>query len=330
MTSLTLQQIRRERDAGRVREAARQLIQAAAAGDVDAIVELAQWRIAGATLRRDLQAARDLLRRAAAAGDRAAAFLHANFLAAGVGGSDDWAGAVAALGSLRGAEPRAAAQLGLLDAMDLDPGGFPNVIPVGEPISDAPFVAACRNFLSAAECDYLRARGEPTLQPSVVIDPATGKSIPHPIRTSDGTMFGVHDEDPVINALNRRIAALSGTRPEQGEPLQLLRYGVGGEYRAHMDGITAEPNQRVLTVLVYLSEDYDGGETCFPRTGLRFRGRKGDALLFRNTGADEQPDPLSLHAGLPVTRGTKLLATRWIRKSRFVYPPPQPLLPEFG
>ena len=110
----------------------------------------------------------------------------------------------------------------------------------------------------------------------------------------------------------------------QAEPLQVLRYRSGGEYKPHMDAIRAEPNQRILTVLVYLSDDYEGGETQFPRTGLSFRGRTGDALLFRNADSDGRPDPLTLHAGLPVTRGTKYLASRWIRAEKFTYPPPQP------
>jgi prolyl 4-hydroxylase len=180
--------------------------------------------------------------------------------------------------------------------------------------------------MTEAECRYLRTAGEPALQPSVVVDPATGRLTPHPVRSSDAAMFGVYAEDLVVNALNRRIAALSGTGIDQGEPLQLLRYRPGGEYKPHMDALPAEPNQRILTVLVYLSDDYEGGETAFPNAGLSFRGRTGDALLFRNTGADGRPDPLSLHAGLPVARGIKYLASRWIRANRFTYPPPRPIL----
>ncbi|HEU0134522.1 MAG TPA: 2OG-Fe(II) oxygenase, partial [Allosphingosinicella sp.] len=97
-------------------------------------------------------------------------------------------------------------------------------------------------------------------------------------------------------------------------------------YKPHMDALPAEPNQRILTALLYLSEDYEGGETSFPRTGLSYRGAAGDALIFSNVGADGRADPLALHAGLPVTRGTKYLASRWIRAARFTYPPPQPLL----
>jgi prolyl 4-hydroxylase len=79
-------------------------------------------------------------------------------------------------------------------------------------------------------------------------------------------------------------------------------------------------------VLVYLSDDYEGGETRFERTGLAYRGRAGDALLFRNADAGGRPDPMSLHYGRPVARGVKYLASRWIRAKRFTYPAPRPLL----
>jgi prolyl 4-hydroxylase len=307
-------------------EAARLLIAAADAGEAEAAAELARWRIAGNLVRRDLGEARRLLALAGAKGDSEAALLHAAFLASGVGGPDDWPGALAALGVLAGREKRAADQLRLIGAMDLGPDGFPKRAAAVRRLSEAPEVTAAEAFLTEDECAYLRAAGEPALEPSVVVDPATGRMVPHPVRTSDAAVFGVYAEDLVINAFNRRMAALSGTRPDQGEPLQLLRYRPGGEYRAHMDALPAEPNQRVLTILVYLSDDYKGGETVFPRIGLSFRGQTGDALLFRNAGADGRGDPLTVHAGLPVLNGSKYLASRWIRAQRFSYPPPRPML----
>lgn len=310
----------------RFAEAMALLIRAAGAGDAAAQAALAQWRIAGNLIRRDLSDARRLLASAGAGGDRESARLHSYFLAAGVGGGDDWPLALERLGAIAPDDPGAAAQLRLVAAMDLDPNGFPKQPPPVRTLSAAPLVAACEGFMTAAECAYLRSAGEPALQPSAVVDPKTGRMVPHPVRSSDAATFGVFAEDLVVNALNRRIAAVSGTRPDQGEPLQLLRYRPGGEYKPHMDALPAEPNQRVLTVLVYLSEDYEGGETSFPRTGLSFRGRAGDALIFRNAGPDGRPDPLSLHAGLPVAKGVKYLASRWIRAGKFTYPPPKPLL----
>lgn len=310
----------------RFAEAAPLLIRAADAGDGSAQATLAQWRIAGNIVRRDLAEARRLLASAGSKGDGGSALLHAYFLAAGVGGGEDWAGALAALTAIAPREARAAAQLRLLARMELGPDGFPKRVPPVRPLSTEPRAAACEGFMTAAECAWLREAGEPALRPSAVVDPRTGRMVPHPVRSSDAATFGVHSEDLVINALNRRIAAVSGTRPEQGEPLQLLRYRPGGEYKPHMDALPAEPNQRILTALVYLSDGYRGGETTFPRAGLAYRGRTGDAFIFRNVRSDGSADPLTLHAGLPVTSGTKYLASRWIRAARFTYPPPKPLV----
>jgi prolyl 4-hydroxylase len=322
----TLRQVDSLVAAERFADAARLLIAAAGSGRSAALAELAHWRVAGNLVRRDLRAARDLLRRAGGAGDRDSALLHAAFLASGAGGGEDWPGALAALRALAPDEPRAAAQLALLEAMELRDDGSPVRRYELRRLSAAPEAFAAEEFVSAAECRYLQKAVEPVMQPTVVVDPSTGAFIPHPIRRSEGAVFGVYAEDLVVNALNRRIAALSGTRADQGEPLQLLRYRPGCEYKPHMDALPAEPNQRILTVLVYISDDYEGGETQFPHTGLSFRGRTGDALLFRNAAADGRPDPLSLHAGLPVTRGTKYLASRWIRAAKFTYPPPRPIL----
>lgn len=312
--------------AGQPAEAARLLIAAAAGGDPEALVELARRRIAGDLVRRNLPAARALLARAAEAGNDEAAVLHASFLAAGTGGPPDWRGALSALHRLASRHSGAAAQLPLLDAMELDEEGFPARPAETRSLGASPWAVASDRFLSEAECNYLKSLLEPQLQPSVVVDPASGRMVPHPIRTSDGAVYGVFAEDLVVSAINRRIAALSGTALAQGEPLQLLRYRPGAEYRAHMDALPSEPNQRVMTVLVYLSDDYQGGETRFLRTGLDFRGRAGDALLFRNARDDGSPDPMSLHAGLPVTRGVKYIASRWIRAEAFIFPPPRPLV----
>lgn len=147
-----------------------------------------------------------------------------------------------------------------------------------------------------------------------MVDPRTGRGRRDPIRTADAYELHWYAEDPAVHALNRRLAAASGTSVEQGEPLQLLRYGAGQEYRSHVDGVPGLDNQRILTALVYLHNDYEGGETAFVRTDLKVKGAKGDAILFRNASVSGAIDPMSAHAGLPVTRGVKLLASRWIHE----------------
>jgi prolyl 4-hydroxylase len=150
-------------------------------------------------------------------------------------------------------------------------------------------------------------------EPAPTVDERTGRLIMNPVRTSDTAVFPWVAENPAVHALNRRIAVASATRAEQGEPLQVLRYAPGQEYRPHIDAVPGLANQRILTMLVWLNDDYEGGETRFIETGLTVKGRKGDALLFENVDAEGRPDTKMVHAGLPVTRGVKLLASRWIR-----------------
>jgi hypothetical protein len=71
--------------------------------------------------------------------------------------------------------------------------------------------------------------------------------------------------------------------------------------------------QRALTVLIYLNDDYAGGDTAFPMLGRSFKGRKGDALIFWNLAQDGAPDGRTLHIGTAPTKGEKWLFSQWIR-----------------
>lgn len=312
--------------AGRFAEAADRLKSSAADGDRDALFMLGGWRISGQVIARDTAAARELMGKAAEAGHPTASLFYAHFLANGTGGGSDWRRARQVLATIAD-QPTVAAQLAMLGRMAVDDNGEPTQLPKLETLSESPAVFTVSNFATAEECEYLIRSSEPRLQPSVVTDRATGRSIPHPDRKSDGAFFGVGHEDLVVNAINRRIGAISRTRTEQAEPLQILRYGPGGEFRTHFDFLNAGGNQRILTALIYLTEDYEGGETRFVRAGLDFRGRKGDLLLFRNVGEDGRQDELSEHAGLPVKSGTKIVASRWIWREPFIVEPPRPMVP---
>lgn len=288
--------------------------------EVDALFDQAARALRGSEGKRDLAAARDLFRRSGEAGSRRAAVIYANFVAAGVGAPPEWRRGLFLLRNRAATERRSRVQLDLIGAMKLDVDGDPVEAPAGEPVCDRPRITRFGSLLTPDECRYLTVLAGPMLEPSVVVDPATGRQSPDPVRTSDGIGFPWPLEDPVIHALNRRIAAASGTDVAQGEPLQVLRYKPGNQYRTHFDAIPGFANQRILTMIVWLNQGYGGGETFFPTPGLKLRGRAGDALLFRNAGPDGRRDPDSAHAGLPVTAGQKWIASRWIRAKPFELP----------
>ncbi|HVI06628.1 MAG TPA: 2OG-Fe(II) oxygenase [Sphingomicrobium sp.] len=300
---------------GEIARAATYLKQAESSGDASAARELGLWCLAGQAFRRDLTASRSYFERAAELGDRKSASILRAFVAAGIGAPRDWGLAMHMLRAAAPVDLEAAAQSALIGSMDLDFTGTPRLSFEAQLLSEDPSVQLFPRLFSQAECAYLVGVSAPALRPSVVVDPDTGRQVPNPIRTSSATSFPFIDENPAIHALNRRLAAASGTDVRSGEPLQVLHYALGQEYRQHSDALPliAPDQQRVLTFLVYLNDDYDGGETRFPAANLNVRGRTGDGLLFRNVARSGEPDQRSVHAGLPVTRGVKHLASRWIR-----------------
>lgn len=186
---------------------------------------------------------------------------------------------------------------------------------------ERPFIATFDDVLDPLECEYVIGIASGRVQRSLVHDPATGGPMLHPMRTSHSMTFTADDDDFWLRQLQRRLAALTGMPFAQAEPLAVLRYARGEEYRPHRDYLRdpAElaadaPGQRLRTVFVYLSDVAAGGETDFPLLGVRIAPRRGRVVLFDNVGADGSPDPDTLHAGLPVERGRKWLATLWMRE----------------
>ncbi|XP_047173403.1 probable prolyl 4-hydroxylase 10 [Vigna umbellata] len=123
---------------------------------------------------------------------------------------------------------------------------------------------------------------------------------------------------------------------ENGEGLQILHYEVGKKYEPHYDYFLDEFNtrnggQRIATVLMYLSDVEEGGETVFlvatanfssvpwwndlsqcARKGLSVKPKRGDTLLFWSMRPDASLDPSSLHGGYPVIKENKWSSIKWM------------------
>lgn len=272
---------------------------------------LAQARLDGVDGPRDLAAAHRLLRKAAGKGHVKAARERAHLIAAGAGCRADPDEARRLLAKIAGRDLYAAAQLDLLKRVG-DP-----VRPRRHVVSTLPEIVLVEGLLAPEECQHIIAISEARVEPSFVVGGAGAWRDPG--RTSHDCNYLPGEEDLVLNRINRRIAAATGTRYDWGEPLHILRYAPGQEYRLHMDTIPGAANQRLWTALVYLNGGYEGGETDFPALDLRIEGAMGDALLFRSLDGEGRPDPRTQHAGLPVTAGVKWLASRWIRQGPHDY-----------
>jgi prolyl 4-hydroxylase len=94
------------------------------------------------------------------------------------------------------------------------------------------------------------------------------------------------------------------------EPFQVVHYETGGHYSDHHD--YSEPVPRIYTFIIYLNEDYEGGETYFTKLNKKFKLKCGDALFFPNLDSNNNITELSLHKGSVVKSGEKWICNIWI------------------
>ena len=186
-----------------------------------------------------------------------------------------------------------------------------------------PRVVVFGGLLSGQECDSLVAAAQPRLARSAMVNLETGVDEVHEARTSEG-MFFTRGETALCGRIERRIAALLDWPLENGEGLQVLRYGPGAEYRPHYDyfdperpgtgAILARGGQRVASLVIYLNTPARGGATVFPDAKFEVAPAKGNAVFF----SYDRPHPMTatLHAGAPVLEGEKWIATKWLRERR--------------
>jgi len=113
------------------------------------------------------------------------------------------------------------------------------------------------------------------------------------------------------------------------EMLQIVSYEEGGRFDEHFDGciydditycnkINRNAGERKATLLMYLNDNFEGGETEFVYLDIKIKPKKGKAILFINTTDDQKIIGESLHCGHPVYKGQKWICTKWIHFKEFI------------
>jgi prolyl 4-hydroxylase len=196
-------------------------------------------------------------------------------------------------------------------------------VPEGRIFSAEPRIAAVKQYVSPPVCEWLIRLGRPHLKEAEIYDSESGALRGDSSRTNSAAQLGLEQIDVVVAFVRARISTLANVSIAGLETSQVLHYQVGQEFAAHCDYLdtnnpghasdVAMHGQRALTVLIYLNDDYSGGDTAFPMLGRSFKGRKGDALIFWNLAQDGAPDGRTLHIGTAPTEGEKWLFSQWIR-----------------
>ena len=286
-----------------------------ALGSPEAAMDLAERYLLGIDTKPDAAKALATVRQAAALGHPDGRRAWVYMTAAGLGARANIAKARAMLAELAKEDRFAAVQQAFLAHVGCEQK-LASITP--KIISSDPYIALYPGLFSAAECKYLMVLGTPWLEKASVLG-LDGKARMDRVRDAHSCSIPHLAEDLVVQAINRCIAAASGTKAGWGEPLNILKYTPGQQYKPHHDGTGSDNvSVRNLTALIWLNDEFEGGETDFPKINVRVRGQVGDMLVFRNVRENGAFDERMIHAGLPVTQGVKWMASRWIRGQNYL------------
>jgi len=117
----------------------------------------------------------------------------------------------------------------------------------------------------------------------------------------------------VARAVSDLIEPNIGSTFDWFEQPQLLKYNPGGFYSWHADSENYDHDKKVflravdrdISLLLYLDEDYEGGEILFTNFDYKVKPRPGMLIYFPS-------DNRYVHTALAVTRGTRHVIVSWL------------------
>lgn len=221
-------------------------------------------------------------------------------------------------------------------------------------VSSSPRIYLLDNFLSAAECEFLKAQVSGRLEPAKVVQKTDQKfDLQTSLRNNEQIWLSQKEEReiPILRHILKRVHRMAHVPDEDAEALQIGRYSLGQKYELHLDSDPVHDVSRPATMIVYLNDVEQGGETIFaltpeakkackssfhedvpgdqrfgvancceadsPQGGskglLRIAAKRGRAVLFFNHHASGKQDSSAEHAACPIIRGEKWIAQRWFR-----------------
>ena len=228
---------------------------------------------------------------------------------------------------------------------------MPHMVDVGDgrvelrTLAERPRAFMADGVLSEEECAAIQRLGEPLLKGSV--NYIGGASHSNAARTSDSGWMdskalltaravGMADDVTAFMRVKRRLSSLARVHVEAAESMQIIRYQAGQHYHYHTDtGGSSQIAGRAITVLVYLNDDFEGGQTSFPTSGMgspmnnvyKVRERyancttseglvvtpkRGSVLLFYNLESNTQSkDWFTWHGSCEISHGVKYAANLW-------------------
>lgn len=196
-------------------------------------------------------------------------------------------------------------------------------IPQGNVLCDSPLLVSFEDFVPQRWRNLLANEAVPRLVPAQDPDPSRMRNPNAATSAYFLGLQGLAENDFLHLLLQERMSKACGIPSNQMEGFAVLLYQEGGEFSEHVDYFDTATElgraevdmlgQRILTFLIYLNDDYEGGETVFPELGISHKGKAGEGLYFVTAREGGEGDSRTRHAGLPVHTGNKWVLSQYFR-----------------
>lgn len=180
---------------------------------------------------------------------------------------------------------------------------------------ESPKVQTVSNFLQDDLCDFLISNYDQNLENSKVM--GSEEEIVSSSRTA--SVRFISSKSQTIKPIVSKVAKYFNWNLSRVENVQFAKYEVGQMYEPHYDAFDIKylekigKSQRLATSIIYLNDNFIGGETSFPKLDLNIRPSKGMLLFFKNCiNETNQLNPFMLHSSNKITKGTKYILTIWL------------------
>jgi len=185
------------------------------------------------------------------------------------------------------------------------------------------FDTTIENVFTIDEMEDVIDRYKNKLNPAIVFGDGNNKlGVDKKVRDASG--YFISEPDPVVDRFRQITSAVTGIPVSQQEKPNFIKYKKGGFYKPHFDGFndseigrqTMGPwGQRMFTSILYLNDDFIGGETVFPKIEKIIKPSSGKIYIWRNAFDNAKLDEKSLHGGNPIDYGVKYIIVIWTRSN---------------
>ena len=173
------------------------------------------------------------------------------------------------------------------------------------------------NILNESECNSIIELASDKLQTAEVV----GENV-NGYRTANSCWITDTDNN-IINTIKQVVSNHSGLPIENQENPHIVKYENGDRYDSHLDSFNPydfhqnkkidSSGNRSHSFLIYLNQDFVGGETHFDIVDITIKPKRGMGLMWNNLHNSNLLNESS-HAGFSIINGIKWILIIWIRE----------------